>query len=221
MQNNYLNHKKIYKTKKKNIAFWIYPGQNWRTRHKILAGAVTRSSSARWLWGTVAKWGDECTTEGARRTHNAAVARRRPQQRSDGGATVARRRPQRELDGGATVARRWPLPFRRWRGGCLLFACCSVAEQDRRPKLRGWRRNRRWRCRWRRSLMEMERSRERRWWTVRVRAIGNINRGYGLGSVNTRGRNSYRPRFCSTRGQIFRYRPRSIDTRGQKVCCQW
>jgi len=29
MQNNYLNHKKIYKTKKnRNNAFWIYPGEN-------------------------------------------------------------------------------------------------------------------------------------------------------------------------------------------------
>ena len=48
----------------------------------------------------MAKWGDECTTEGARRTHNAAVARRRPQQRSDGGATEAATRAGRWRDGG-------------------------------------------------------------------------------------------------------------------------
>jgi len=56
----------------------------------------------------VAKWGDKCTTEGARRTHNAAVARRRPQRELDGGATVA--------TSFSTVAR-WLPPFRLLFGG--------------------------------------------------------------------------------------------------------
>jgi len=72
--------------------------------------------------------------------------------RGSGGAQEAATEERRWRDGGRnegwTVVRRWLLPFRRWRdGGCLLFACCSVAEQDRRPKLRGRRRNRRWRGR--------------------------------------------------------------------------
>jgi len=96
-------------------------------RRKILAGAVTRSSSAMfvakwWLWGTVAKWGDECTTEGATYAQpEAAVARRRPQQRSDGGATEAATRAGLWcdggcflFDGGATVAASFS-PVVRWR----------------------------------------------------------------------------------------------------------
>ena len=122
------------------------------------------------------------------------------------------------------MARRWLLPFRRWRdGGCLLFACCSVAEQDRRPKLRGRRRNRRWRGRilTEGTVVAESFAREKMMNSDGFAQFENLNKGYDLGSVNTRGRNSYRPRFCSTRGQIFRYRPRSFDTRGQKVCCQW
>ncbi|QCD96667.1 hypothetical protein DEO72_LG6g1374 [Vigna unguiculata] len=101
-------------------------------------------------------------TEARRRT------RRRPRRtrergrnyrQRDSGAQEAATEERRWRDRGRnedwTVARRWLLHFRRWRnGGCLLFACCSVAEQDRRPKLRGWRRNRRRRGRWRGRLTE-------------------------------------------------------------------
>ena len=51
--------------------------------------------------------------------------------------------------------------------------------------------------------------------------FGNLNKGYGLGSVNTRGRKDDRPRFFATRGQIFCYRPQSFVTRGQSVHYQW
>ena len=51
--------------------------------------------------------------------------------------------------------------------------------------------------------------------------FGNLNKGYGLSSVNTRGGKKDRPRFFATRGQIIYYRPRSFVTRGQSVHCQW
>jgi len=51
--------------------------------------------------------------------------------------------------------------------------------------------------------------------------FGNLNKGYGLGSINTRGIKHYRPRSFATRGQIVCYRPRSFVTRGQIMRCQW
>jgi len=42
--------------------------------------------------------------------------------------------------------------------------------------------------------------------------FGNLNKGYGLGSVNTRGTKKDRPRFLATRGQIICHRPRSFVT---------
>ena len=77
--------------------------------------------------GTVAKWGDGGTAKGA------TEARKRTQPgRNRGGVTVVRRRAQRRRDGGATEA---ATRAGRWHDGggiSFLFACCSVAEQDRR-----------------------------------------------------------------------------------------
>ena len=96
----------------------------------------------------------EVRRQRARRRARRTRERGRNQRQRDGGAQEATTEEQRWRDGGHnegwTVARRWLLPFRRWRdGGCLLFACCSMAEQDRRPKLRGRKCNRRWRGGWR------------------------------------------------------------------------
>ena len=88
------------------------------------------------------------------------------------------------------MARRWLLPFRRWRGR-ILTEGTVVAESFAREKMMN---------------------------SDGFAQFENLNKGYDLGSVNTRGRKKDRPRFLATRGQIICYRPRSFVTRGQIIC---
>jgi len=143
MQNNYLNHKKIYKTKEKKYRVLNLPRaelavQRWlemaneaqdtrRSSHTKQQCNVVRQVVAVGDRGKVGRR----RHDGGRDVRTKEGVTRAQQRRHDGGAQEGTTEERRWHDGGATEA---ATRAGRWRdGGCFLFAYCSVAEQDRRP----------------------------------------------------------------------------------------
>jgi len=140
MQNNYLNHKKIYKLKEKITHFEFTRGRIGSATvagncergaryspEQSHAAAVQRLSPS---GGCGGPWRSGATEARRRaRVHGKEGATR-------GSVTVARRRPQRRSDGGATEA---ATRAGRWRdSGCFIFDSGATVAASFLPAVR-WR----------------------------------------------------------------------------------
>jgi len=215
MQNNYLNHKKIYKTKKKervlNLPRAELAVQRWLEMAKE-AQDTRRSSDTEQQCNV-------CRQVVAVRDRGEVGRRRHDRGRDVCAKEGVTRAQQRRHDGGAqegaTEARRWQnlLPFRLlFSGGARPSTLTSWTESQ--SAMEGNEGRIVWRARWRRGF-----AREKMMNNDGFARFGNLNKGYGLDFVNTRGIKHYRPRSFATRGQIVCYRPRSFVTRGQIMRC--